>query len=104
MWFDSATFRDKGTELRSLSLDKRTTGQAQNLATGRDGILTAFSVLGCPTGRERREPRRSPRSQAPSRPPARSSLAGDVSAGLAGVCFALYLVLARRAGKRGEAA
>ena len=50
MWFDSATFRDKGTELRSLSLDKRTTGQAQNLATGRDGILTAFSVLGCPTG------------------------------------------------------
>ena len=29
----------------------------------------------------------------------RSSLAGDLSAGLAGVCFALYLVLARRAGK-----
>ena len=38
MWFDSATFRDKGTELRSLSLDKRTTGQAQNLAKGHDGL------------------------------------------------------------------
>jgi hypothetical protein len=40
---DSATFRDKGTEVPSLSRDKGTTGQAQNLATGRDGILT-----GCP--------------------------------------------------------
>ena len=34
---DSATFRDKGTEIPSLSRDKGTTGQAQNLATGRDG-------------------------------------------------------------------
>ena len=34
---DSATFRDKGTEVPSLSRDKGTAGQAQNLATGRDG-------------------------------------------------------------------
>ena len=34
---DSATFRDKGTEIPTLSRDKGTTGQAQNLATGRDG-------------------------------------------------------------------
>ena len=34
---DSATFRDKGTEISSLSRDKGTTGQAQNFATGRDG-------------------------------------------------------------------
>ena len=34
---DSATFRDKGTEVPSLSRDKGTTGQAQNLAMGRDG-------------------------------------------------------------------
>ena len=34
---DSATFRDKGTEIPSLSRDKGTTEQAQNLATGRDG-------------------------------------------------------------------
>jgi hypothetical protein len=33
----SATCRDKGTEVPSLSRDKGTTGQAQNLATGRDG-------------------------------------------------------------------
>ena len=33
---DSATFQDKGTEVPSLSRDKRTTGQAQNLGTGRD--------------------------------------------------------------------
>jgi hypothetical protein len=42
---DSATFRDKGTEVPTLSRDKGTTGQAQNLATGRDG--TGF-VTGCP--------------------------------------------------------
>ena len=35
---DSATFRDKGTEVPSLSRDKGTTGQAQNLAKGRDGL------------------------------------------------------------------
>ena len=34
---DSPTFRDKGTEVPSLSWDKGTTGQAQNLAKGRDG-------------------------------------------------------------------
>jgi len=34
---DSATFRDKGTEAPSLSRDKGTTGQAKNLAKGRDG-------------------------------------------------------------------
>ena len=34
---DNATFRDKGTEIPSLSRDKETTGQAQNLATGRAG-------------------------------------------------------------------
>ena len=34
---DSATFRDIRTEVSSLSRDKGTTGQAQNLAKGRDG-------------------------------------------------------------------
>ena len=34
---DSATFWDNGTELPSLSRDKGTTGQAKNLAKGRDG-------------------------------------------------------------------
>ena len=34
---DSATFREKGTEVSSLSQDKGTTGQAKNLAKGRDG-------------------------------------------------------------------
>ena len=34
---DSATFRDKGTEVPSLSQDKGTAGQAQNLTKGRDG-------------------------------------------------------------------
>ena len=34
---DSTTFRDNGTEVSSLSRDKGTTGQAQNLAKGRDG-------------------------------------------------------------------
>ena len=34
---DSVTFRDKGTEVPSLSRDKGTTGQAENLAKGRDG-------------------------------------------------------------------
>ena len=41
IWFptgrDSATFQDKGTEIPSLSRDKGTTGQAQNLTAGRDG-------------------------------------------------------------------
>ena len=34
---DSATFRDNGTEVSSLSWDKGTTGQAKNLTKGRDG-------------------------------------------------------------------
>ena len=34
---DTPTFRDNGTEVSSLSRDKGTTGQAQNLAMGRDG-------------------------------------------------------------------
>jgi hypothetical protein len=42
---DSATFRENGTEVPSLSRDKGTTGQAQNLATGWDG--TNF-FTGCP--------------------------------------------------------
>ena len=32
---DSATFRDNGTEVSSLSWDKGTTGQAKNLTKGR---------------------------------------------------------------------
>ena len=35
---DSATFRDNGTEVSSLSRDKGTTGQAKNLTEGRDGL------------------------------------------------------------------
>ena len=54
---DSTTFRDNGTEVSSLSRDKGTTRQAQNLAKGQDGtgrdvgwdgmyqILTACPVL-----------------------------------------------------------
>ena len=34
---DGPTFRDKGTEVLSLSWDKGTTGQAQNLAKGLEG-------------------------------------------------------------------
>ena len=34
---DNKTFRDKGTEVPSLSRDRGTTGQAKNLAKGREG-------------------------------------------------------------------
>ena len=34
---DSEAFRDNGTEVPSLSWDKGTTGQAKNLAKGREG-------------------------------------------------------------------
>ena len=34
---DRPTFRDKGTDVSSLSRENGTTGQAQNLAMGRDG-------------------------------------------------------------------
>ena len=47
---DSITFRDKGTEVPSLSRDKWTTGQAQNLATGRAG--TAYQNPGRDAGRD----------------------------------------------------
>ena len=47
---DSATFQDKGTEVPSLSRDKGTMGQAQNLATGQDGPGQGLSKSG--TGRE----------------------------------------------------
>ena len=47
---DSATFRDKGTEVPSLSRDKGTMEQAQNLATGRDG--TAYQNLGPNVGQD----------------------------------------------------
>ena len=47
---DSATFRHKGTEVPSLSQDKRTTGQAQKLDTGRDG--TACQNSGQDAGRD----------------------------------------------------
>ena len=43
---DSPTFRDKGTEVPSLSQDKGTTGQAQNLATGRDGPGQPVKIWG----------------------------------------------------------
>ena len=35
--WDSATFRDKETEVSSLSRDKGITGQAKNVKKGRDG-------------------------------------------------------------------
>ena len=53
--WDSATFRDKGTEVSSLSWDKGTTGQAQNLATGRDGPGQPNSGTGHGTKRDRAE-------------------------------------------------
>ena len=46
---DSLVTQDKGTEVSSLSRDKGTTGQAQNLAmgwAGRDGILTFCHGMG----------------------------------------------------------
>ena len=42
---DSATFRENGTEVPSLSRDKGTTGQAQNLATGWDGTGFASALV-----------------------------------------------------------
>jgi hypothetical protein len=52
---DSATFWDRGTEVLSLSRDKGTAGQAQNLATGQDGILTACPVPSRDVPRDRNE-------------------------------------------------
>ena len=42
--------RDNGTEVPSLSRDKWTTGQAQNLATGRDFDRLSRPVPGRPAG------------------------------------------------------
>jgi hypothetical protein len=52
---DSATFRDKGTEVPSLSRDKGTTGQAKNLSKGRDGPGQPKSGTECVTKRDRAE-------------------------------------------------
>ena len=52
---DSTTFRDNGTEVSSLSRDKGTTGQAQNLAKGRDGPGQLKSGTGRGTKRDRAE-------------------------------------------------
>ena len=43
---DSATFRDNGLEVPSLSRDKGTTGQAKNLAKGQDGSGQPKSGIG----------------------------------------------------------
>ena len=51
----SATCQDKWTEIPSLSWDKGTTGQAENLATGRDRILTACPVPSRDVPRDRSE-------------------------------------------------
>ena len=52
---DSVTFRDKGTEVPSLSRDKGTTGQAKNLAKGQDGPGQPKSGTGRGTKRDRVE-------------------------------------------------
>ena len=52
---DSATFRDNGTEVSSLSRDKGTTGQAKNLTKGRDGPGQPKSGTGRGTKRDRAE-------------------------------------------------
>ena len=41
---ESAIFWDKGTKIPSLSRNKGTTGQAQNLATGREGPGQPFKI------------------------------------------------------------
>ena len=43
MGLDIATFQNKLTEVASLSWYKETTGQAQNLATGRDNPIQPLS-------------------------------------------------------------
>ena len=52
---DSETFRDNGTEVPSLSRDKGTTGQAKNLAKGRDGPGQPKTGTGHGTKRDRAE-------------------------------------------------
>ena len=60
---DSATFRDKGTEVPSLSRDKGTTGQAKNLAKGRDGPGLAGTAKIWDKTRDKTEQRRKGRSK-----------------------------------------
>ena len=52
---DSATFRDNGTEVSSLSRDKGTTGQAKNLTKGRNGPGQPKYRTGHETKRDRAE-------------------------------------------------
>ena len=52
---DSTSFQDNGTEVSSLSRNKGTTGQAQNLAKGRDLPGQAKSRTGRGTKRDRAE-------------------------------------------------
>ena len=55
MGWDRPTFCDKGTETPLLSRDKGTTGQAKNLAKGRDGPGQPKSGTGRGTKRDRAE-------------------------------------------------
>ena len=52
---DSATFRDKGTEVPQLSRYKGTTGQAKNLAKERDRLGQPKSGMGRKTKWDRAE-------------------------------------------------
>ena len=52
---DSATFRDKGTEVPQLSQHKGTTGQAKNLAKERDRLGQPKSGMGRKTKWDRAE-------------------------------------------------
>jgi hypothetical protein len=52
---DRATFRDNGTEVSSMSRDKVTTGQAENLTKGRDGPGQPKSGTGRGTKQDRAE-------------------------------------------------
>ena len=52
---DSATFRDNGTGVDSLSREKGTTGQAKNLTKGRDGPGQPKSGTGRGKKRDRAE-------------------------------------------------
>ena len=52
---DSETFRDNGKEIPSLSRDKGTTGQAKQLAKGRDGSGQPKSGTGRGTKRDKAE-------------------------------------------------
>ena len=51
---DSATFRDKGTDVPSLSQDNGATGQAKNFAKRWDGPGQPISGTGRDVGQNRR--------------------------------------------------